>query len=81
MSIILKNGIVLILRLVIFNAAATVPLVIPPIVIPGDFYSSNTPQGLYVAIKSLAVSNNTNHGTPEVPGVCGYAGASHGACQ
>lgn len=65
----------------IFNAAAEMPLVIPKFIIPGDLYPSNTPQGLYTTIKNLSTSNNTNHGTPDVPGVCGYVGDSHGACK
>jgi len=65
----------------VFNAAASAPLLIPGYIIPGNITLSNTPQGLYSAIKNLEISGNTSYGTPEVPGVCGYAGDSHGACQ
>ncbi|TKK64719.1 hypothetical protein FC093_21975 [Ilyomonas limi] len=72
----------------VFNAASSSPLTIPQFPIPTSTYPlpttvtlSNTPQGLYYQIQALQASGNTSYGTADVPGVCGYAGGSHGSCN
>lgn len=72
----------------IFNAACSLPLTIPQFIVPNSpnpipatFTYSNTPQGLYEQIQMLEATNNTLYGAAEIPGVCGYAGASHGSCN
>ncbi|MEP6466868.1 MAG: hypothetical protein ABJB05_11220 [Parafilimonas sp.] len=67
----------------VFNASAPLYLDIPQYHIPGGMYGelSNTPQGLYNELKTLSKSGGYDDGEITIPGVAGYAGISHGACN
>ena len=65
----------------VFNAANTgETFTIPKYPVPGTSTYSNTPQGLYVTMQSMQSIGNDTYGIIEIPGVCGYVGASHGSC-
>ncbi len=67
--------------LAVFNASNTgETLTIPKFQIPGTSTYSNTPQGLFDTMKGFQNNGNDSYGTVDVPGVCGYVGASHGSC-
>ncbi len=67
----------------VFNSAAPLYLEIPAYHIPGGMYGelSNTPQGLYNELSSLSKSGGYAGGQIAIPGVAGYTGSSHGACN
>jgi len=67
----------------VFNSAASLYLEIPQYHIPGGMIGefSNTPQGLYNELSSLSKSGGYPDGQITIPGVAGYTGSSHGACN
>lgn len=64
----------------VYNASAYNPLTIPLYLTENSTEPMSTPQGLYTEIQLLQASGNTVHGTPNVPGIAGHAGESHGSC-
>lgn len=67
----------------VFNAAASTTLYIPQMHIPGGLADdmSNTPQGLYKELSILQSSGGYSGAQISIPGVAGYVGNSHGACN
>ena len=67
--------------LAVFNAANTgETLTVPQYPIPGTDTYSNTPQALYVTVKSMKDIGNDSYGVIDIPGVLGWVGESHGSC-
>ena len=65
--------------LAVFNAGNSAPLTIPLFQISSTNTYSNTPQGLYVAIQRLQLTDDDDSfETIEIPGVFGWVGESQG---
>lgn len=67
----------------VFNSVRSAKLVIPKYDVPGGLTAdgTNTPQGIYNTLKARQRLGGPEAANIKIPGVKGWAGASHGPCN